>query len=117
MAVIIVALFYICVISSTLLYFAPYWNLSWSSQRLFFRLASCAFCLSCLVNPIICLSFVESYRRGLRNILCPYTAMPANMTAKREQVTPQEMENLSVENSRRVLKDTENYKDTLNTAM
>ena len=24
-----------------------------------------------LLNPIICLSFVEIYRRGLRNILCP----------------------------------------------
>ena len=43
--------------------------------------------------------------------------MPDNTTAKREQVTPQEMENLSGENSRRVLKDTENYKNTLNTAM
>ncbi|XP_020612190.1 tachykinin-like peptides receptor 86C [Orbicella faveolata] len=117
MAVIIVALFYICVIPSTLLYFAPYWNLSCASQRLFFSLASLAFSLSSMVNPIICLSFVESYRHGLRNILCPCTNMPDNMTAKREHVTPQEMENLSAENIRRVLKDTETYKDTLNTAM
>jgi len=117
MAVIILALFYLCIIPSTLLYFAPYWNLSCASQRLFFSLASLAFSLSSMVNPIICLSFVESYRRGLRNVLCSCTTMPDNMTAKREHVTPQGVENLSGENSRRVLKDTENYKDTLNTAM
>ena len=107
MAVIIVALFYVCVIPSTLLYFAPYWSLSCTSQRLFFSLASFAFSLSSMVNPIICLSFVESYRRGLRNILCPCT----NMTVKREQVTPQAKKHLSEENSLRVLK------RTLNTAM
>ena len=117
MAVIIVALFYVCVIPSTLLYFAPYWNLSCASQRLFFSLASFAFSLSSMVNPIICLSFVESYRRGLRNILCPCTNIPDNMIAKREQVTPQEVENLSGQNCRRILKDTDNYKETLNTAM
>ena len=117
MTVVIVALFYICVIPSTLLYFLPYWRLSCTSQRMFYSLASLAFSLSSLVNPIICLSFVESYRRGLQNILCrPRANMSDNVTAKREQVV-QEAENLSGENSRRVLKDTENYKETLNTAM
>ena len=43
--------------------------------------------------------------------------MQENMNAKREQVTPQEMENLSGENSRRIGKDTEHHKETLNTAM
>ena len=118
MAVIIVALFYICVIPSTvLLYFAPYWSLSCASQRLFFSLASFAFSLSSILNPIICLSFVESYRRRLQNILCPCTNMPDNMAVKRERVAQQEVENLSGGNSRRVLKDTENYKETLNTAL
>ena len=113
MAIVIVALFYICVIPSTLLYFAPYWSLSCTSQRLFFSLASFAFSLSSMVNPITCLSLVESYRRGLRNILCPSTSMPGNITAKLEQVTPQEMK------SRRVLKDTlaQNDEDILNTAL
>ena len=117
MTVTIVALFYICVIPSTLLYFAAYWRLSCASQRLFYSLASFAFCLSSMVNPIICLSFVESYRRGLQNILCSCANRPDNMTAKREQVALEEVENLSGENSRRVLKDTEHYKETLNTAM
>ena len=35
------------------------------------------------VNPIICLSFVESYRRGLSNILCPCGRNPnGNVTPK-----------------------------------
>ena len=117
MAVTTVALFYICVIPSTLLYFVAYWGFSCVALRLFFSLASFAFSLTSMINPIICLSFVESYRRGLRNILCPRTKTPDNMTAKREQVTLKEVRNLSGENCRRVLKDTENYKDTLNTAM
>ena len=117
MAVIVVALFYICVIPSTLLYFASYWSLSCASQRLFYSLASFAFSSSSTVNPIICLSFVESYRRGLRNILRPCLKTLDNMTAKREQVTLKEVKNLSGESCRRVLKDTENYKETLNTAL
>ena len=109
MTVTIVALFYICVIPLTLLYFAPYWRLSCASQRLFYSLASFAFCLSSMVNPIICLSFVESYRRGLQNTLCPGAKMQDKMTANRRQVALEEVENLSGENSRRVLKDTEQY--------
>ena len=46
MAVIIVVLFYIRVIPSTLLYFAPYWSLSCASQRVFLSLTSLAFSLS-----------------------------------------------------------------------
>ena len=38
------------------------------------------------VNPIVCLSFVERYRRGLRNILCPCTKTPDSLTVKLEQV-------------------------------
>ena len=117
MAVVIVTLFYICVIPSTLLYFASYWSFSCASQRLFSSLAGLAFSLSSTVNPIICLSFVESYRRGLRNILCPCTKTGNNTTAKREQVTQKEVKNLSGEICRRVLKNTENYKETLDTAL
>lgn len=117
MAVIIVALFYICVIPLTLSYFSANWSLSCVSQKLLFSLASFSFSSSSMVNPIICLSFVESYRRGLQNILCPCTKTTDNMTAKREHVSLQRVKNLSGENCRRVLKDTENYKETLNTAM
>jgi len=116
MSVTIVALFYVCVIPSTFLYFTPYWSFSCATQRLFLSLATFAFSSTSMVNPVICLSFVASYRRGLRNILCPCTKTPDIMT-KREQVGPQEMENLTGDNCRRVLKETKNYKDTLNTAL
>ena len=117
MAIIIVVLFYICDIPSTFLYFVAYGSLSCAMQRLFFSLASFVYSSSSMVNPVICLSFVESYRRGLQNILCPCTKVSDNMAARREQVILQGVENLSGENSRRVLKDTEHYKETLNTAM
>ena len=116
MSVTIVALFYICVIPSTFLYFTHYWSFSCATQRLFLSLATFAFSSTSMVNPIICLSFVASYRRGLRNILRPCTKTPDIMT-KREQVGPQEMENITGDNCGRVLKDTKNYKDTLNTAL
>ena len=70
-----------------------------------------------MVNPIICLSFVESYRRGLRNILRACMKTPDNMTVKREQVTLQGLKNLTGDNCERVLKDAENYKDTFDTAL
>ena len=117
MAVIIVVLYYICVIPLTLSYFAYY--LSWScvAQKMFFFLGIFACTSSSMVNPIICLSFVESYRRGLRNILCPCTKTPDTMTAKHEQVTLRGMKNRSGERSRRILNDIENYKETFDTAM
>ena len=117
MAVIIVLLFYICTIPSTLLYFVALWSLSCTTQRLFFSLASFVYSSSSMVNPVICLSFVESYRRGLQNILCPCTKVPDNMAARREQVILQGVKNLSGENCQRVLRDTENYKDTFDTAL
>ena len=117
MAFIIMTLFYICVIPSTLSYFAAYWSLSCVAQKLYFSLASFVFSSSSMVNPIICLSFVESYCRGLRNILCPCTKTPDNITAKREQVTLQGVKNYSGEYCRRFLRNTEKYIETLNTAM
>ena len=117
MAVVIMVLFYICVIPMTLSYFAAYRSLSCVFQKVFLVLAIAVFCSSSMVNPIICLSFVETYRRGLRNILCLCTKTPDNITAKHQQVTLQGVRNLSGENCLRVFKDTENYKETLNTAM
>ena len=70
MAVTILVLFYLCVIPHTLLYFIPYWKPSCSIQRVIYLVASFSFFLSSTVNPMICLTFVESYRRGLKNILC-----------------------------------------------
>ena len=112
MAVTTVALFYICVIPLTLSYFSANWSLSCVSQKLLFSLASFTFSSSSMVNPMICLSFVENYRRGLRSILCPCTKTTGNMTAKREHVTLRGLKNLSRENCRLVLKNTENYRET-----
>ena len=115
MSVTIVALFYICVFPSTLLYFNAFWVFSCVSQKLVFNLTSFAFSLTSMINPIICLSFVKRYRRGLRNILCPCTKTSDKRTAKREQVTLKEIRNLSGGNCPRVLKDTtKNFKDRLN---
>ena len=71
MAVAILVLFYPCVIPNTLIYIIPYWRPSCAIQRKLFFAPSFSLYLSSTVNPIICLSFVESYRRGLRKILCP----------------------------------------------
>ena len=67
----ILLLFYLCVTPHTLTYFIPYWRPSCAIQRVAYFVTGFSFYLSSTVNPIICLSFVESYRRGLRNILCP----------------------------------------------
>ena len=87
MAVAIMVLFYLCVTPHTLIYFIPDWRPSCATQRVVYFVASFTFYLSTTVNPIICLSFVESYRRGLRNILCPCVRQRNNMMVKREQVS------------------------------
>ena len=87
MAVAIMALFNLCVIPHTLLYFIPHWRPSCAIQRVVYFVTSFSFYFSTSVNPIICLSFVESYRRGLRNILCPCVRQRNNMMVKREQVS------------------------------
>ena len=71
MAVAILMLFYLCVIPNTLVYFIPYWRPSCVIQRVLYFMTSFSLYLSSIVIPIICLSFVESYRRRLSNILCP----------------------------------------------
>ena len=94
MAVAIVMLFYLCVIPHTLLYFIPYWRPSCAIQRVVYFVASFSFYLFTTVNPIICLSFVESYRRGLTNILCPGVRKRKNMMAKREQISLKNIKSL-----------------------
>ena len=94
MAVAIVMLFYLCVIPHTLLYFIPYWRPSCAIQRVVYFVASFSFYLSTTVNPIICLSFVESYRRGLKNILCPCVRKRNNMIAKCEQISLKKIRSL-----------------------
>ena len=93
MAVVIVVLFYICVFPYTLQRLMK-WRPSFAFQRLFIILAHLMLWSSTVVNPIICLSFVESYRRGLRNILCPCSRRRNNRNAKREKITLKGMRNL-----------------------
>ena len=71
MTVAIMALFYLCIIPLTLVYFIPNWRPSCAIQRVLYLVMSFSLYLSSTVNPLICLSCIESYRRGLRNILCP----------------------------------------------
>ena len=94
MAVAIVLLFYLCVFPHTLLYFIPHWRPSCAIQRVVYFVTSFSFYLSTTVNPIICLSFVESYRRGLTNILCPGVRKRKNMMAKREQISLKNIKSL-----------------------
>ena len=70
MAVVIVVMFYICVIPQTLKYII--YNLRPSCVLLkpsIYFIAGFALSSSSVVNPIICLLFVRSFRRGLRNML------------------------------------------------
>ena len=71
MAVAILILFYLCVIPHIFLYFIHYWKPSCATRRVLYFVTSFSFYISSTVNPITCLSFVESYRRGLKHILCP----------------------------------------------
>ena len=87
MAVIILVLFYICVIPYTLLRFVDFWKPSCAFLRSFYFISILMFFSSSVVNPIICLSFVESYRRGLRNIVCYFYGTPDNKRKRRERVT------------------------------
>ena len=70
MAIFILVLFYICVIPYTLLRFVKYLKPSCAFQRSFPFIAVFMLFSSSVVNPIICLPFVESYCPGLRNIVC-----------------------------------------------
>ena len=87
MVVLIVVLFYVCVAPHTLVYLIPYWKPSCRLQRVIYFVTSFSFHLSTTVNPIICLSFVESYRCGLRNLLCPCVRKRNDVMAKREQIS------------------------------
>jgi len=107
MAVAILVLFYICVIPFSVLSFITHLKLSCA----FDFIAIFMFLSSSVVNPIVCLSFVESYRRGLKSIVCCFCRAQDNKRAKRERVTLKGMRNLSGENCQRVSKDTNNFQE------
>jgi len=98
MAIAILILFYLCVIPHILLYFIHYWKPSCATRRMLFFVTSFSFYLSSTVNPILCLSFVESYRRGLRNIVCYFWEKRDNKMKKQEQINLKGIRNLVNEN-------------------
>ena len=118
MAFVIVVMFYICVIPYTFLHVhvSFFWT-SCAFLRFIHFSALFMYYSSSIVNPIICLSFVQSFRRGLRNILCPCLKMKNREMAKREQITLKEMRNIPDEKCRQIYKDTENDEETLDTVL
>ena len=112
MAVVILVLFYICVIPHTSLHFVYFWRHSCAFLRSFHFLATFLLLLSSVVNPIICLSFVKSYRRGLKNIICYFCGVQDNKRAKSERITLKKIRNLSGENFERPSKDSNNLQET-----
>ena len=74
---------------------------------------------STVINPVICLSFVHSYRQGLRNILCYCFRTRRDETGKREQKPPTEMKSPSTANcrNRRNCKVSANNDEILDTAL
>ncbi|XP_078353550.1 neuropeptide FF receptor 2-like [Oculina patagonica] len=119
MAAVVVVLFYICVFPWTLQDLARFinWTPSCAFQKVFKPLARFMFYSSCIVNPIICLSFIQSYRRGLRNILSPCQKVWNNMVSKREQITLKRRKTLPDENCQPTSKETEINKETFDTAL
>ena len=115
MAVVIVVLFYICVIPHSLLRFVNYFRPSCAFQISFTFIANFMFFLSSVVNPIICLSFVESYRRGLKNIVCYFYGVQDNRRAKHERITLKITRNLPGENWQGTSKDPDNFQETFDT--
>ena len=119
MAVVIVVLFYICVIPYTLSLIIPFthWRPSCAFHRVFTFLSFFMLYSSSVANPIICLSFVESYRRGLRNMLCSCSRNWNIKMAKREKITLKRIKIHPEENWPRNAKDTEKFQEeTLDTA-
>ena len=116
MLVVIVVLFYFCVIPYSSLFFAPY--VDWRPSCAFINFwAFFAYCSSVAVNPLICLSFVESYRRGLKNILCSCCGKWTNLMSKRGKIILKRRENICGVNSPRAFNGIENYETSLDTAL
>ena len=107
MAVVILVLFYICVIPHTIMDFVHFWRQSCAFLRSFYFIAIFLLLSSTVVNPIICLSFVESYRRGFRNIVCCFFGVRDNKRKRNERITLKGIRNLSGENCQRNSKDTD----------
>ena len=68
------------------------------------------FLICSIVNSVICLSFVQTYRRGLKNILCScYRIQNNNLVAKREQVTLKGVKTSTEKNNNELLRTATSY--------
>ena len=113
-----VALFYICVSPHTIFpAVINFWTPTCAFLKVLVRLVNFSVYSTTLVNPVICLSFVESYRRRLRNILCSCCKKLNRTVSKRVQIIHTEMGNRSGENYPRTSMDTGNYEETLDTVL
>lgn len=110
MAVAIFVLFYLCVTPQILVYFMPYWIPSCDIQRVLLFVTSFSLYFSSIVNPFICLSFVESYRRCGRK-------RNSNVTPKSREINLMKMKTPHGESYRQSSKNTENSNEAFETVL
>ena len=99
MAVCVMAAFYICNLPLLIAYIVFESGITVSCLAWF--LTYVLFYLSSTINPIICMAFVQSYRRGLREIFDPccskrMTTYSMETTSEPEQITLQEIREIGM---------------------
>ncbi|KAJ7378240.1 Galanin receptor type 1 [Desmophyllum pertusum] len=99
MAVCVMAAFYICNLPLLIAYIVFESGITVSCLAWF--LTYVLFYLSSAINPIICMAFVQSYRRGLREIFDPccsklMTTYSMETTSEPEQITLQEIREIGM---------------------
>ena len=119
LSVVTMVMFYLCVSAPTLarLVSMTEWELPCAFWKVLGVLSIVSVYASTTINPVICLSFVQSYRRGLRNILCSCFRKRNNVIAKRENITLKYITNCSEQSHRRDSKDTRDCEETLDTVL
>ena len=121
LSVVTMVMYYLCVSAPTLarLVTLADWELPCAFRKVLGVLSIVFVYTSTTVNPVICLSFVQSYRRGLRNILCSCFRKRNNEKPKpkREKITLKDIKNCSEQSHQRDSKVTRDYEETLDTVL
>ena len=94
MAFCIMAAFYICIFPIVLYFILWEYTIAVScsfSNKLLF-IASVMLFLSSATNPVICMTFVQSYRQALKGILCSCSSKWSPATTSRKKVENEERE-------------------------
>ena len=94
MAFCIMAAFYICIFPIVLYFILWEYKIAVSrsfSNKLLF-IASVMLFLSSATNPVICVSFVQSYRQALKAILCSCSSKWSSATTSRKKAENEERE-------------------------